>query len=212
MVRARHDVRDDLGLRRIGNRRLEHADDGRRPVAELHRLADDRRVALERRAPEAMRQHRRARGLRAIIGGVEQPADHGPKAHHAEVRAADDAGADDPRLAETDQREVEGREVAEGRDGRDARAQVAQLRDREVGVLAAPAFRALADVDQPIFVVVDERPQQHAADHAEDGGVGADAERQREDDGDGESLDPGQRPQRELKSVMRLISLSIEGR
>ena len=58
---------------------------------------------------------------------------------------------------------------------------------------------ALADVDQAVLVAVDQRPQQHAADDAEDGGVGADAERQREDDGDGQALDPGQRPQREAE-------------
>ena len=75
-------------------------------------------------------------------------------------------------------------------------AQVAELRDRKVGVLDADAARALADVDQAIFVAVDERPQQHAADDAEDRRVGADAERQGDDDGDGQALDPGQRPQR----------------
>ena len=37
----------------------------------------------------------------------EQAAEHGPKAHHVEVRAADDAGLHDARLAEADQREVD---------------------------------------------------------------------------------------------------------
>ena len=58
-------------------------------------------------------------------------------------------------------------------------------------------LRALADVDEPVLVAVDERPQQDAADDAEDGGVGADAERQRQDDGEGQALGPGQRPQSE---------------
>ena len=49
--------------------------------------------------------------------------------------------------------------------------------------------RALPDVDQPILVIVDERAQQHAPHDAEDGGVGADAERQRQDDGDRQSFD-----------------------
>ena len=82
----------------------------------------------------------------------------------------------------------------------DARAQVVESPGTEnVGVVGADAGRALADVDQAVLVAVDERPQQHAAHHAEDGGVGADAERQRDDDGDGEALDPGQRPQREAE-------------
>ena len=55
------------------------------------------------------------------------------------------------------------------------------------------ARRALAQIDQAILVLVDERPQQHAAHHAEDGRVGADAQRQGGDDGEGEAFDPGQR-------------------
>ena len=113
--------------------------------------------------------------------------------------AADDPGADHARLAEADHREVDGGEVAEGGQRLDARAKVPDLRDRELGVLGADAARALADVDQAIFVAVDERPQQDAPDDAEDRRVGADAERQRQDDRDRQSLDPGQRPQRELE-------------
>ena len=56
--------------------------------------------------------------------------------------------------------------------------QVVDLRHRELGVLGADAPGGLPDVDQPVFVAIGERPQQHAADHAEDRGVGADAERQ----------------------------------
>ena len=165
-------------------------------VSEPDRLADDRRIALERRRPEAVRQHRRARRLRPVVAGVEQAAEHRPQAHDLEVRAADDAGADHARLAEADHREADGGEVAEGGQRLDARAQVVDLRDRERGVLGADARRALADVDQPILVAVDERPQQHAADDAEDGGVGADAERQRQDDGDGRPLTREQGSQR----------------
>jgi DNA-binding MarR family transcriptional regulator len=38
------------------------------------------------------------------------------------------------------------------------------------------AWRALADVEQAVFIAIGERAQQHGAHHAEDGGVGADAE------------------------------------
>ena len=158
VMRAGHDVGDDLGLRRIRHRRLEHADDGRRAVAEADGLADDRRIALERRvqnrwvstaAPAASGRRRRA----------EQTAEHRPKAHHVEVRAADDAGADHARLAQADHREADGGEIAEGGQRLDAGAQVLDLGDREVGVLGADSGRALADVDQPVLVAVDERPQ-----------------------------------------------------
>ncbi len=62
MVRARDDVGDDLGFRRIGHRRLEDADDRRRPFAEPHRLADHRSGrSCKRGGPEPMCQHRGAR-------------------------------------------------------------------------------------------------------------------------------------------------------
>ena len=69
------------------------------------------------------------------------------------------------------------------------RARRSSISGTENVALSAPMpGRALPDVDQPVLVAVDERPQQHAADDAEDGGVGADAERQRQDDGEGEAL------------------------
>ena len=53
---------------------------------------------------------------------------------------------------------------------------------------AADAGRALADVDQAILVAVGQRLEEHAANHAEDRGVRPDAERQGQDDGDGQTL------------------------
>ncbi len=43
------------------------------------------------------------------------------------------------------------------------------------------AFRPLPQVEQSGFVGVGQRPQQHAADDAEERGIGADAQRQRQD-------------------------------
>ena len=44
VVRAGHDVGDQFGFGRVGDRRLEDADDGRGPCAEPDDLADDRRI------------------------------------------------------------------------------------------------------------------------------------------------------------------------
>ena len=52
MVRARHHVRDDLGLGWIGHRRFEDADDGRRCRTETDRLANHCRIAVEHVLPE----------------------------------------------------------------------------------------------------------------------------------------------------------------
>ena len=65
-------------------------------------------------------------------------------------------------------------------------AEVVDFRDGEGGVVGIEAGRALADVEQAVFVAIGERAQQHGADDAEDGGVGADAESQGEGDGDPE--------------------------
>ena len=46
VMRAGHDVGDDLGVGRIRHRRLEHADDRRGARAERDRLADHRRIAV----------------------------------------------------------------------------------------------------------------------------------------------------------------------
>ena len=120
---------------------------------------------------------------------VQQAAEHGAKAHHVEERSADDARFHHARLAaETNHREVDRREVAERADGGDARLDVVDFRHGERRVLGADARRALTDVDQAIFVAIDERAEEHAADDAEDRGVGADAEGERHHDGGGQAL------------------------
>ena len=114
----------------------------------------------------------------------KQAAEHRAQAHDVEERAVDDAGLDHSRLAaEADHREIDGGELAERAMVRDARSEVVDLRNRERRVLARRDRARSADVDEAIFVAVDERPKQHAAHDAEDRGVGADAERERHDDG-----------------------------
>jgi hypothetical protein len=61
------------------------------------------------------------------------------------------------------------------------------------------AGRALTDVDQPILAAIDQRPQQHAANDAENRRVGADAKGERDDDSERQPFDAGQRPEREAK-------------
>ena len=141
-----------------------------------------------------MRQHHRARRALAIVRRIQQPPQHRPQAHHLEVRSADDAGVDHARLPVAEQREIDRREIAERADRlRGARLDVVVLGDRERHVRNAEARRALADVDQPILAAVDEGAEQHAADHAEDRRVGADAERERDHDRGGQPLGAHQR-------------------
>ena len=197
-MRARHHVRDDLGVRRIGDRWLEDADHRGGARTEADGLADHGRVAVERGRPEPVREDRRARRLGTIVLRVQQAAEHRAKAHHLEERPVDDARLDHAGLvAEANHREVHGRKIAESADGGDTRLDVVDLRHRERHVLGADSRSALADVDQAIFVAIDERTEQHAADDAEDRGVGADAERERHHDGGGQALGTQERAQGE---------------
>ena len=145
-------------------------------------------IAVEKAGPEAMRQHHHARRLPAVVRGIQQPAQHRPQAHHLEVRPAHDAGVQQPRLAGAQHREIDGREIAKGADGGGRRLDVVVFRHRERHVRDAEARRALADVDEAILAAIDQRAQQHAADHAEDRGVGADAEGEGDHDGGGQAL------------------------
>jgi hypothetical protein len=187
VVRARHHVRHDLRLGRVRHRWFQDADNGGRAIAEANGLSNDRLVGLQHAGPEPVRQHHGALGGRSVIGRPDQPACDGPQSHHAEVRPAHDPGPHHARLAKAHQREFQCREIAKGRHALHAGLQVAQLGNREVRVLDIDARRTLPDVDQAVFVLIGEGAQEHALDHGEDGGVGADAERQGQHDGEGES-------------------------
>ena len=77
-----------------------------------------------------------------------------------------------------------------------ARSRMSLISGTENAVLSTPRPGALwLDVDQPLLAAIDERAHQHAADDAEDRGVGADAERERDHDGGGEALRAQQRAQ-----------------
>jgi hypothetical protein len=155
VMRARDHVGDDLGLRRIRHRRLEHSDHRRRARPEPDGFADHGGVAIECRGPEAVRQDGRAVGFRAIVARAEQTAENRMQAHDVEIRPADHAGADLARLAETDQGEADGRKITERAHGFHARAQVLDLRHGEPGVLDTLAGRALADINKTVLVAID---------------------------------------------------------
>ena len=113
VVRAGDDVGDDFGFGGVGNGGLKHADDGCRARAEADGFADDARIAIERSLPERISENSGAFCVGAVVAHVEQAAERGMKSHHFKICAADDAGADFARLAETDHRETDDGEVAE---------------------------------------------------------------------------------------------------
>ena len=197
VMRARDDVGDDLGLGGVGNRRLEDADDRRGAIAQPNGPADHGWIALKLGGPEPVGENRRSSRLRPVVSRIDQAAQDRAEAHHLEVRTANDSGPDDARFAQPNHREFDGGEVPEGRQGLDPRLQVAQLGDRKVRVLCADTWRTLADIDQAVLVAVDQRTQQDPLHHAEDGSVGTDAKRQRQDHRNGETFDAGERTEGE---------------
>ena len=103
MVRAGHDIRDELRLLRIGHGWFEDADDGRDAWTETDRLANHGWVALEYVHPEPVCEHHSACCPRAFIGAVQQTAERRAKSHHVEKRSVDDTSLHDARLvAEAD--------------------------------------------------------------------------------------------------------------
>ena len=121
--------------------------------------------------------------------------------HHVEIRSADDTSADFARLAEADHGESDGGKVSKGGERFDTRAQILDFRHRERHVIRAHTWRALADIDEAALVAVDERTKEYAAHQGEDGGVGADAKREREHNGDSEPFRATERAQRNFQIV-----------
>src|SRR5216683_4111967 len=183
MMRAGDNVGNDFSIRGILDRGFEDADDSGRSIAEAAEpdsLADHGRVALHHGRPETIGQDDYASSFSTVVLRADETTEDGMEAHHVEIGAVNDAGANFPGLAEADHGETDGGELAEGAYGFDACAQVLNFRHGEWDAPGADARRALLDVDQPVLVTVDERPQQDPAHQTEDRGVRSDAQRQRE--------------------------------
>ena len=199
MMGACHHVGDDFGFCGIRHRGFQHPDDGGRARAKSDGFAEHGRIAVEPGLPKTIGQYSRAGRVRAVVSRVEQPAEDWVQPHHLEIRSADDARTDLTRFAEAYHGEADGGEVTERAQSLDARAQILNFGHGKRSVVGADATRTLADVDQAILVAIDKRPQQHAAHHAKDGGVSADAQRQREHHGDRKPLDARERADREFQ-------------
>ena len=75
------------------------------------------------------------------------------------------------------------------------RAQIDEIPDGDELLGDAGPAVAVLEEHQPIRVGIGQRPEQRRVDHREDGDVGADAERQREDGGERESRLADEQPQ-----------------
>src|SRR5712691_1723666 len=186
VMRTGDDVSDEFGVLGVGDGGFEDADDGARTVAhepavEPEGFAENRRIFAKSGRPEAISENEDAGSLGTVVLRSEKSAEDGVETHNIEECAADDTSLNYARLTQADHREFGGGEIAEGAQGFNAGAQVLDFRHRERCVHVASARGTLADVDEPVLVAVDEGLEEHAAHQGEDGGVGADAERECQD-------------------------------
>ncbi len=150
------------------------------PVVHLEGAADDRRVPAELVHPVAVAQHEHRVGSRLILALAEGATEVRSHAEDVEEVGGNHAGLDPARLAVAQEDEGH-RVILDDAFERSAlRPIVAELGHREAGVLYPRERGGLLEKDEPLALAVRQRPQQHATDHAEDGGVGPDPERQRE--------------------------------
>src|ERR1700733_14343321 len=181
MMRTGDHVGDDLGILGVGDARLEHANDGRRPITdatEANGFADDRRILAQSGRPETVRKNDDARSFRTVVLRSDEATEHGTKAHHVKIRAADNATSNGTRLTEADHGEVHRGEVAKRAQGFYARAQILYLWYGKGRVVFADAGGALPDVDQPVLVAVHKRLEQDSTHQRENRSVRADSQRQ----------------------------------
>jgi hypothetical protein len=189
VMRAGDDVGDDLGICGIGDGGFEDADDGGRPIAkdtaiEANGSANDGRIFFESGGPETIREHNDAGRFGTVVLRSDETAENGVEAHDFEIGAANDPSLNFARFTQADHRKADGREISERREGVDAGSEVLDFGDGEIYVLVADAEGALEDVNEAVFISVHEGAKENAAHKAEDGGVGADAESESDDDGE----------------------------
>jgi len=84
-----------------------------------------------------------------------------------EIVAIDRAGGNFAQGAQADDGEVDLEEGSEFLNGLQSGSQILNFGNRESGVVLAQALRALAEVQQPVFVAIGKRLQQDCSNHAE---------------------------------------------
>src|SRR6202008_1123029 len=151
-------------------------------------FADDVGVAVQHGGPEPVGQDDGAGSIGAVVAHVEEATEDRVQAHDVEIGAADDAGANFTGFTQTDHGKADRGKVAEGADGLDAGAEILEFGNGEVDLAHAEAGCGLLNIDQGVLVAIDQRPEKDAADQGKDGRVGADAQREGEDHGEGQTF------------------------
>ena len=170
-------------------RRRHDADDGVGIAVERDCFADDGRIARELGAPQIVHEYddALAAGLRIVAG--KGAADLRLYGEHGKDAGRGRDGFNLHRVIADAERERAGPHGGHGLDG----AGVALPHFKVIGVEGqgwieiAELGHLLLKNDEAVRVGIGKRAEEHVVDEGEDGGGGADAEGQRQDDGEGEA-------------------------
>ena len=174
----------DVGDERIREVVGQHRHDPLPHAVERQRLADRIRPSAEILAPQALADHDDT-GIGALVDPIEGLTDDRLDAEHAKVVGADPQRRDALRFhAIGEVRSLGG--VGVDRREIDRRALVAEGEHRRTRQVVVFAAVELVQTDEPIGGWIGKWCEHHRVQHAEHGGVGAEPERERQDDGGGE--------------------------
>ena len=177
--------------------RAGDADDLMLDARDRHPPPDDRGIGTEGVLPEALRDHGDRRRVRCAVRLAERSPPDGRGAEDAKQAGRDQRGGYVPwgvRAARRsgDRMHVDGRGAVDA----DVREHPVGLAVEQVGRVGLIHAREPGDgermreVDEPFGVRIGQWPEQHAVDHGEDRRGAADAQRECQDRGGGESRAP----------------------
>ncbi len=171
----------------------EDADHGVWLAVDRQDLGHDVGILAKPPRPKAVAQNRGWCGPRGVLEGLEQTAHHRFGAQHRQQVRADPDGADPFRSSFAGQ-------IGVGAQGnRQLFESGMPGLDVEVLRCGKPVFgniqprRAVPENGQPVRVGVGQRLEEQGARHAENGGIGADPQRQRDNGGQSQAGRPAQR-------------------
>ena len=201
---------DPAALRNSEEAFRRDSDDREREPVHLHRSADDRGIPAERPHPESVPDDGHRRGARRIVRGLETPSENRSDAEHGEVVSGNQqAGCDGGRAADRNVDVVGGKKREEIGQPGDAAPDFAVRRGGNAAGIGSAVLLGVARVDvrcvgafvdppleyrQPLRLRDRQRVEQHSADDAVDGDVGADPERERQHGHGGEGRALAQQP------------------
>ena len=162
------------------------ADDREHPPVDGHRTTYSTRTPVEPRAPETV-----AHNGHAIVGGLRHPADdwRDPEIAKERLRDSLDAASRFRAAVDVNRGTLEGSEAGNLRQDSVVRSDVVEhgRRERVGRLLHSKSNRHCPYLDELVGLPHRQRAKQQSVDEAEERGVGADPERQRERNDDGES-------------------------